>query len=99
MLRAASSAGRISARGLRSTIARRIFPATPIAVHRLALATLSATKPVGVGATKKTELTAAPVETEAAVPAGKISQVIGAVVDVHFGKFASCTIMHGKVVF
>lgn len=89
MLRAATSAGRIATRGLRLA-GRRALPISAVSVQRIGLATLSATPPVGVGASNKVELAAAAEETSAAsVPAGKVSQVIGAVVDVQFGMLES----------
>lgn len=89
MLKAASFAGRVASRGLRFA-GRRAVPITPVAVQRVGLATLSATPPVGVGASSKVELATAPDEKAATtVATGKVSQVIGAVVDVHFGRLLS----------
>lgn len=97
MLRAVTSAGRIATRGLRLA-GRRALPISAVSVQRIGLATLSATSPVGVGASNKVELAAAADETAAtAVPAGKVSQVIGAVVDVHFGMLKSFCGQGGKI--
>lgn len=87
MLRAAVSAGRVASRGLRLAPSR-ILPASTVAVQRLALATLAPTAPCHVKASSEVNMAAAADESAAAgLPAGKISQVIGAVVDVHFGTF------------
>lgn len=85
MLRAAASAGRIATRSLR-LVPRTTLPATAVAAQRLAYNTLAPTKPRAVKASNPTANAAAAETTTAALPKGKISQVIGAVVDVHFGK-------------
>lgn len=85
MLRAAASAGRVASRGLRLA-SRTVHPAAAVAVQRLGLATLAPTKPAAIKKSSGAEFAAAAEETTAAsVPKGKISQIIGAVVDVHFG--------------
>lgn len=90
MLRAAASAGRIASRGLR-VVPRGFTPAAAVAVQRLSLATLAPTAPRNAKSTQGASMAAAADESApAAVPTGKISQVIGAVVDVHFGMFALC---------
>lgn len=82
MLRAPAAA-RLASRA--AGLARAIRPATPVAVQRLALATLAPTRPAPVKASQP-DFAPAEKEPAAATPTGKISQVIGAVVDVHFGK-------------
>lgn len=86
MLRTAASAGRAASRGLRFAPSR-ILPASSVAIQRLTLSTLAPTAPRLVKASSNVNMAAGADEsTTAAVPSGKISQVIGAVVDVHFGK-------------
>lgn len=83
MLRLAASASRTASRGLRA-ISKNALPASAVAVQRLAYNTLAPTSPVAVKTT--TPQAAAASETTAApTVTGKISQVIGAVVDVQFG--------------
>lgn len=89
MLRAAASAGRIVTRGAR-VLPRNTLPAVAVSVQRLGYKSLAPTTPRGVKASTP-DLNAAASETPATtVAAGKISQVIGAVVDVHFGMSSHC---------
>lgn len=85
MLRVAASAGRIATRGVR-VLPRNTVSAAATAAQRLAYNTLAPTTPCAVKASTPT-MAAAPADPAAVKPAGKISQVIGAVVDVQFGKF------------
>ena len=79
MLRVAS---RFAAR-VASGAAPRLAP-VGVAVRHLGLKTLAATAPCNVRASR-VEMAAPAAEASAPVAAGKVSQVIGAVVDVQFG--------------
>lgn len=84
MLRAAA---RFAARRVTSAGSSGIAPVA-IGVRNVGLKTLAPTIPVSSMPTKPTM--AAPAESAAApVEAGKVSQIIGAVVDVQFGKCKS----------
>lgn len=82
MLRAAASAGRLATRGARN--AQRLAPILAGAQH-VGLKTLAATAPVAVKASSAVTAAATPEDSKSVgAPTGKISQVIGAVVDVQF---------------
>lgn len=88
MLRVAASAGRLASRSVR--LIPRNLPAAAVAVQQLGLKTLAATTPRSLKASSSVNFAAAAEETSAApTTPGKISQVIGAVVDVHFGMYTS----------
>lgn len=85
MLRAATSAGRLASRGAR-LIPRSNLPAAAVAMQRLSTKAFNPSTPVSAPAGTKPIAAPATEATPASLPIGKISQVIGAVVDVHFGK-------------
>lgn len=76
------NAARLAVR--RGTIAQRLAPVAAAARH-VGLKTLAPTTPTNVEATTPTKAAAADTASTP-VPPGKISQIIGAVVDVKFGK-------------
>lgn len=84
MLRAAArfAVRRAGAAGTASSLA-------PVAVgiRNVGLKTLAPTAPTAVSASKPTMAAAAADSASVPVPAGKISQIIGAVVDVQFGTY------------
>lgn len=95
MLRAAASAGRIAARGVRIATPR-VLPAAATGV-RHALKTLAPTTPAALRAGGDVVLSANKDEAAAAaLPIGKISQIIGAVVDVQFGTLLCVACVWGE---